>query len=200
MSRWPRTFLVRHGETEWNRVERLLSHTDMDLNATGQEQALRLGNDLAEAGVRFDRIVSSPLVRARRTAELIAGQLVASPRVVLDDRLVELDFGVLEGWTEAQLAGDPAAAAWRSGADHPGVETEASVAIRAASFWPEIPSTGTTLVVSHGRFLRVLLATCVLGVPAEIGRSMRMRNCRPAIVEPGPKPLLLGFNAGPPYG
>lgn len=57
---------------------------------------------------------------------------------------------------------------------------------------------GTTLVVGHGRMLRILIATCVLGVPVGVSGRLRMRNCRPAIVEPGRTPLLLGFNLGRP--
>ena len=56
---------------------------------------------------------------------------------------------------------------------------------------------GMTLVVGPGRMLRILIATCVLRVPAAVAGSLRMRNCRPAIVEPGRVPLLLGFNLGP---
>ena len=46
--------------------------------------------------------------------------------------------------------------------------------------------------------LRILIATAILGQPAAVAERLRMRNCRPAIVEPGSRPLLLGFNVGPP--
>jgi len=71
------------------------------------------------------------------------------------------------------------------------------VEARARAFFADLADlSGTTLVVGHGRMLRILIATCVLGVPASVSRRMRMRNCRPAIVEPGRDPLLLGFNVG----
>lgn len=56
---------------------------------------------------------------------------------------------------------------------------------------------GTTVVVGHGRMLRILIAICVLRAPAAVSGSLRMRNCRPAILEPGRVPLLLGLSLGP---
>lgn len=70
---------------------------------------------------------------------------------------------------------------------------------RARSFLADLSDrSGATLVVGHGRMLRILISTGVLGMPPSLSHSMRMRNCRPAIVEPGVRPLLLGFNVGPP--
>jgi broad specificity phosphatase PhoE len=195
----PRAFLVRHGETDWNAVDRLLSFTDMPLNTAGEAQARALAVALAEDGIRFDRVICSPMVRATRTAELVLGRLADAPPVVVDPRLVEVDFGPLEGWSRAQLAADPAARAWTDGVDHPGVEPSATVEARAREVWKSIPASGTTLVVGHGRFLRSLIATCVLDLPLAASTRMRMRNCRPAIVEPGGEPLLIAFNAGPSF-
>lgn len=195
----PRVFLVRHGETAWNAIDRLLSFTDMELSDRGRSQARRLGGELAAEQMAFDRVLCSPLRRATETASLLLASLPGSPDVELDERLVEVDFGPLEGWTQDAILADPAAAAWRAGAPYPGVETDAAVAARAASFWADLPTAGTTLVVGHGRYLRTLIATRVLDLPQAASMRMRMRNCRPAIVEPGPAPLLLALNAGPPY-
>ena len=192
----PRLYLVRHGETEWNAVDRLLSFTDLPLNAAGEAQARELGAALAADGVAFDRVISSPLRRATQTAALLLEALPGAPPVALDPRLVEVDFGPLEGWTGEQVAADPAAAAWRRGADYPGAETSAAVDARARAVWAALPAGGVTLVVGHGRFLRTMIATSVLGLPHHVSTRMRMRNCRPAILEPGPEPLLLAFNAG----
>jgi broad specificity phosphatase PhoE len=119
---------------------------------------------------------------------------------VLDELLVEMDFGPYEAMSEAELEADPVAVTRRrDGAHLPGVETEASVEARAHAFYADIADLpGTTLVVGHGRMLRILIATCVLRVPSAVATSLRMRNCRPAIVEPGRVPLLLGFNLAMP--
>ena len=192
----PRIYFIRHGETDWNAQERLLSRTDRPLNDTGERQARDLATALAK--VTWDRAVTSPLVRARRTAEILLDGRPDAPTLVVDDRLVEMDFGPYEGWTSARLEADPVAVTRRrDGAQLPGVEPVEEVAARAHAFFAD-PNllTGTTLVVGHGRMLRILLTACVLGVGPEVAEQLRMRNCRPAIVEPGDRPLLLGFNIG----
>jgi broad specificity phosphatase PhoE len=194
---WPRIYLVRHGETDWNAQGRLLSRTDRPLNARGEAQASDLAVALSD--IAWDCAFASPLLRVRRTAEVVLASRADAPPPVLDERLVEMDFGHYEGMSEAELEADPVAVTRRrDGAQLPGVETEAAVEARARASYADIAElAGTTLVVGHGRMLRILIATCVLRVPAAVSGSLRMRNCRPAIVEPGRVPLLLGFNLGP---
>jgi probable phosphoglycerate mutase len=193
----PRLYLIRHGETDWNAEGRLLSFTDRPLNDRGERQAATLAADLA--GIRWDRAVSSPLVRARRTAEVVLAARRDAPPLSIDDRLREMDFGPFEGWSEAELEADPVAVTRRrDGAQIPGVEPEDAVAERARSFVVSMGDVGgTTLVVGHGRTLRILVAVA-LGLPPAFSHSLRMRNCRPAVLEPGPRPLLLALNAGDP--
>jgi probable phosphoglycerate mutase len=193
----PRLYLVRHGETAWNAEGRLLSFTDHPLNDRGEHQAAVLAADLAS--VAWDRAWSSPLLRARRTAEIVLAARPDAPPLLIDDRLREMDFGPYEGWSEAELERDPLAVARRrDGSQLPGVESEAAVAARAAAFLASLgQGNGATLVVGHGRALRILVATA-LGLPPSFSRSLRMRNCRPAVLEPGPTPLLLAWNLGDP--
>ena len=193
----PRLYLVRHGETDWNAEGRLLSFTNHPLNRVGEQQAAALAVDLAE--VCWDRGLASPLVRARRTAEVVLAARPDAPSLVIDDRLREMDFGPYEGWSEEALQADPVASARRrDGAQLPGVEPEETVADRARSFLDSLgDGGGTTLVVGHGRMLRILMATA-LGLAPSFSRSLRMRHCRPAVLEPGPRPLLLALNAGDP--
>ena len=194
----PRLYLVRHGETDWNAADRLLSRTDQPLNARGLHQAEALAVELA--AIHWDRAFTSPLVRASRTAEILLGAGAAPPPLMTDDRLREMDFGPYEGWSAAQLEADPLAVTRRrDGAQLPGIESEADVEARGRSFLESLDAVDrTTLVVGHGRMLRILIATAVLGQPAAAAGRLRMRNCRPAIVEPGLRPLLLGFNVGAP--
>jgi broad specificity phosphatase PhoE len=193
----PRVYLVRHGETDWNAEGRLLSFTDRPLNDRGEGQAATLAAELA--AIRWDRAFSSPLVRARRTAEVLLATHADGPPLVIDDRLREMDFGPYEGWSEAELEADPIAAARRrDGAQLPGVEPDDQVAERARSFLASLRhASGRTLAVGHGRTLRILIAEA-LGLPSSFAQSLRMRNCRPAVLEPGPRPLLLALNAGEP--
>ncbi|MEO5964927.1 MAG: histidine phosphatase family protein [Candidatus Limnocylindrales bacterium] len=86
----------------------------------------------------------------------------------------------------------------RDGAQLRGVEPAEEVAERARLFLASLGDTDrVTLVVGHGRTLRILIATA-LGLQAAFAQSLRMRNCRPAVLEPGRRPLLLAFNAGDP--
>jgi broad specificity phosphatase PhoE len=193
----PRLYLVRHGETDWNAEGRLLTTTDRPLNAQGEEQAAMLAAELAR--VCWDHAVASPLVRARRTAEIILAASADAPPLLVDERLREMDFGPYEGWSDAELEADPVASTRRrEGAQLSGVESDDEVAARARRFLAALGEpAGITLVVGHGRMLRILIAVA-LGLPPSFARSLRMRNCRPAVLEPGPRPLLLALGAGDP--
>jgi len=90
--------LVRHGETEWNLQRRVQGRFDSPLTERGVAQAHAIGElvrRLPDAAVA--RIVASPLGRARRTAEIIAGHLGA--RLIIDDRLREISVGSWDGLT-----------------------------------------------------------------------------------------------------
>ena len=86
-------FLVRHGETEHNRQNIALGREDVPLNATGLRQAEALGRALS--GERLAVVYASPLARASRTAEAIAG--LHDLEVVIDGGLIEMDVGEMDG-------------------------------------------------------------------------------------------------------
>jgi len=94
-----RLILVRHGETLWNRENRVLGHTEIELTEKGRKQAERLA--LALKDEKVTAIYSSPLRRARETADAIAR--VHHLAVVTDDALKELDAGDLDGLTFDQV-------------------------------------------------------------------------------------------------
>lgn len=89
-----RTFYgLRHGATDWNREGRFQGRTDNPLNEDGLRQAHEAADLLRGAGI--SRIVASPLVRAARTAEIIAAAI--SVPLAIDDGIIEFDFGSFEG-------------------------------------------------------------------------------------------------------
>lgn len=94
-----RTFLIRHGETVWNRAASYIGSTDMPLNETGFEQAALVAERLSTE--KIGAVYSSGLTRARQTAEVIAKRfgLVVTPVPELN----ELDYGEWEGVPEADL-------------------------------------------------------------------------------------------------
>ena len=91
--------VVRHGETDWNRIRRLQGHTDVALNETGIEQAVKLAVALADE--RIAAIHSSDLGRALATARPVAAGLGLP--VTSHVSLRERNYGVLEGLTYAEI-------------------------------------------------------------------------------------------------
>lgn len=96
-------YIVRHGETLWNRDKRLQGSTDIALSDYGRELAVETGQNLSH--IQFDKVFSSPLQRAYETAGLILpGQ---KDEIITDDRIRELNFGIYEGKTMPELKSDP---------------------------------------------------------------------------------------------
>lgn len=91
-------YILRHGTTEWNSLHKIQGRTDILLDDLGREMARETGIRLAEKGVHFDRIYSSPLKRAYETACLVAGVKDEEAEIIIKDkRLRELSFGRQEG-------------------------------------------------------------------------------------------------------
>ncbi len=86
-------YVARHGETSWNARNIICGRTDIPLNERGKEQAMLLAERLA--GVSIDRIIASPMIRARQTAEAVAEKHGLS--ISFDERLIEQNFGIYEG-------------------------------------------------------------------------------------------------------
>lgn len=164
-------WLLRHGDTEWASAGRHTGRTDIPLSPAGESAARARRADLD--GHDFALVLTSPLARARRTAE-IAGVTVDA----VDDDLIEWDYGAWEGLTTAEIReqlGDPDWTVWddlvRPG-DTPG-ETTDQVGIRCQRVidrcLPLIVDGGDCLLVAHGHLLRMLTATW-LSLPARDGR------------------------------
>ena len=88
-------YLIRHGETDYNKVRRLQGVTDIPLNARGIELAQKTAERLKD--IHFDRIYTSPLIRARKTAEIIRGN--RDLEIIPTEGLREISFGDYEGLT-----------------------------------------------------------------------------------------------------
>ena len=102
-------YLVRHGQTDWNNERRMQGHRDIPMNDTGIAQISCLADRLAEAGIRFDRLISSPLGRARMSARIIAEKTGFKEEIVIDEDFIERSCGALEGevWTPELDMEDP---------------------------------------------------------------------------------------------
>ena len=86
-------YIIRHGQTELNSRHVLQGRSDLPLNEVGIQQAREAARKLQSLGICFDRVYSSPLMRAAQTAEIVA----PNTEPVIDGRLIEMDYGPYEG-------------------------------------------------------------------------------------------------------
>ncbi len=157
----PRVWLVRHGETEWSRAHRHTSVTDLPLTEAGEQAAVALRERLV--GRPFARVLTSPRVRARRTAEL-----AGFPDAEVDDDLVEWDYGDFEGMSTVRIRETvPGWTIWTHAS--PGGESADAVAARLDRLIARVRAVdGDVLLFSHGHALRALAARW-LGQPVSAG-------------------------------
>ena len=181
--------LFRHGETEWSAVGRYAGHTDLALTEQGVASTIAAREKLT--GIRFERVVASPLVRARHTAELLS-----SRPVVTDARLVERNYGDYEGLTTQQIR--TTVPGWQVWSDPiPNGETLQAMVSRVDSFIHDARDwgSGTSLVVAHAHVIRLLTARW-LGLEAVLARHFRIGTL--GLVHLGwerETPALLKWNA-----
>jgi ribonuclease H / adenosylcobalamin/alpha-ribazole phosphatase len=168
------TLLLRHGQTPLSAERRFAGIGDIELTETGVRQAKLAGERLAARG-GVDVVVTSPLRRARQTAEQVAAATGAPVEEDADFR--ETDFGAWEGltFTEAQRRWPEEVAAWLAdpAAAPPGGESFAVVAIRVRAARERLMAAHlrqTVLVVSHVTPIKTLLTEALLAPPAAMYR------------------------------
>jgi 2,3-bisphosphoglycerate-dependent phosphoglycerate mutase len=153
--------LARHGETDWNRENRFQGHADPPLNELGRKQSAKLAEALADEPIA--RVYTSPLRRARETAELVAERLGLEIESL--EALREIDVGSWTGLTREEVAErfPEAYARWLERAPH-GFEDGETYEELAARVIPALgalaeahPAT-TLLIVTHGGPSRVMQA------------------------------------------
>lgn len=152
----PRLILVRHGATEWSESGQHTGLTDLPLLPAGEEGARALAPLLAQFSLTHVR--SSPLQRARRTAELAGCEIDH-----VDPDLAEWDYGAYEGVSTAQVRAETGSdwSVWRDGV-RPGAtpgETVEEVAARASRVLASVAGyDGNVALFGHGQALRILTA------------------------------------------
>jgi alpha-ribazole phosphatase/probable phosphoglycerate mutase len=197
-----RIFFVRHGETGWNKEFKYQGITDTELNDTGLEQARRIGVRLAETVPV--RVISSPLSRARRTAEIIMELNPADVPIESCDDVREISFGAWEGLTvsEVKERHSETFAAWRKApfsVTPAGGEPFCEVVSRAGRASKMIETAGlpgdVTFVVAHGAILRALIAALMNIADMNAMWRMRFDNCSVTVMDLwGQHPSLLLVN------
>lgn len=155
------TFL-RHGESTGNAESRWQGQSDYPLTARGRAQALALANRWRSEGVKFDVVISSTLVRAKETAEIIASAL--NVRLELDGIWLERDIGEMEGLTTSEVQQKPKRP-YVTPYDSIGGDGEGDweLFLRAGQALHSLLKrpAGSYLVVSHGGLLNQLMHAIV---------------------------------------
>ena len=157
-----RLFLARHGNTDWTERGLIQGHTNIPLNDLGRESAKRLAQELAAFQDEIGLVISSDLLRASETAQIVASHL-AKP-IVLDARLREAAFGSIEGMTKDQVTQAHGPIMERSivewdfrslgGENHSSVIQRYTAAME--DYGGQLPAGSCLLIVGHGRSLSTL--------------------------------------------
>ena len=174
-------WIARHGQTDLNYAKRMQGRTDAPLNKKGIAQAKRSRQNIGD--VHFDAVYSSPLQRAKLTGSIIGN--VDISEVIVDDRLIETDFGRYEK-SKYYLMGLPMISYWLFPKVFPvpaTVESIDSMKERASSFLRELETHDyeNVLVACHGGIMRALCG--YLDEAPDGLRWERAKNCEIRVYE-----------------
>lgn len=154
--------LVRHGETEWSLTGQHTGVTDLPLTPHGEEQARAVGVVLA--GRHFSQVLTSPRIRARKTAELLG----FGEQAIIDPNLAEWDYGAYEGRTSAEITAERGPwNLWTNGVPAGATPGENNAEVQARSLKvlervrADVHGGSDVLLVAHGHILRALAAAWV---------------------------------------
>jgi broad specificity phosphatase PhoE len=170
--------LMRHGETPWNREGRVMGRNPVELNESGRAQ-VEAGITVARS-LKPDLIMTSPLVRARQTAEIIAKGL-GGVEIIEESEIAEVCYGRWEGMTYHDLIEDPHYIVYRESPIEyptPGGETLRQVQARGVAALTrafQAHPGKRVLFVSHGDIIRTVLAY-FLGLDLHFFHRLRIDN------------------------
>lgn len=197
-------YIIRHGQTPWNARKCLQGRSDVDLNENGIYLAELTGKALRD--VTFDMAFTSPLIRAKHTAQcILAGRKVP---IIEDERLIEISFGIYEGCCYAE-ENRQVPQQWIENFFHapqdyvaaPGGESLDDVEKRTRDFMEDICSRKelqdkTILISTHGCALRGLLNSIRESNREDYWHGGVSKNCAVSIVtcNRGEKPVLVEEN------
>ena len=184
-------YILRHGETDWNKNKLLQGKSDVPLNENGRMMAKRLDYGMRE--IPFDLVIASPLQRAQETARLALGEREIP--FVIDERISELGFGEKEGkpWRKnGDFPGEPNIYNFFHHPDQyippEGGESLTELAKRCADFMEDICHRSeleekTILVATHGAAMRGLLNSLRTWNLSDFWGGGVIPNCGVSIIE-----------------
>lgn len=167
-------YLLRHGETSWNKEDRMAYNKNLVLNDTGIKQAQDISKEIEK--INYDFIFSSPFIRAIQTAEIVN---VKKFPIIIDDRLAERNAGILDGVKCSEINFDEFFN-YNLNVEYEGAENIKDFCKRVWSFLDDVKikyKDKTILVVSHTIVIRAIKAY-LLGIPGNGSiREYRQKNC-----------------------
>lgn len=170
-------YIARHGLTDWNLVPKVQGMTDIPLNEGGLKQANDLAENIKSQGLKFDKILHSPLIRAAETARIVAEKNNIPLKV--EPRLIEQNFGKWEGW-ECKPGDKTFHMAKQQFMDnYENGESMMKVAQRIYNLLDELKNTDsdeTYLLVTHGGIARVI-QSYFYDLTNEEFASFQLENC-----------------------
>ena len=184
-------YLMRHGETKWNKRSKLQGQVDIPLAPKGIEQAEMTSEGMKD--IPFDHIFSSPLKRAYKTAQVVRRDRPIE--IVRDDRLKEMSFGTSEGKIIGKIMANPAMVRYQRFRLDPAHFRPAKygeyfqdVLKRTDEFFQEeiVPLEGKAeniLIVAHGRVVRSFILNFTKRPLSEFWKTPFGRNCSSAAFE-----------------
>jgi 2,3-bisphosphoglycerate-dependent phosphoglycerate mutase len=167
--------LIRHGQSEWNKLNLFTGFKNVELTEQGVHEAKKASENFKELGVKFDLVYTSLLSRAQKTAKIILEgldqleDLTNNHKIIEDSALNERDYGDLTGLDKKETAdkyGEEQVYKWRRGySDRPPAgESLEDVVLRVRNYFeseilPQIHSSSNNniLIAAHGNSLRALL-------------------------------------------
>lgn len=145
-------YVMRHGKTDWNSQRRTQGIVDIPLNDEGRKQAIEARDKIKD--IVFDKVYSSPLSRAIETARLVTEDKYP---IIIDDLLIERNFGEMEGKVIGEEYDVKEFLARPMDASYNGEETHKHMVERAEKFLSKIDKDNNILVVTHGAYYRAIM-------------------------------------------
>ena len=181
-------YIVRHGKTYWNEQRKIQGWADIDLTEEGREVAVLSAEGMKD--IHFDAIYSSPLKRANETANILRGERELP--VIVDERIKEIGFGVLEGADFLKIRGDKTSK-FVSFFEAPelyeapeGGESFEALTARACDFMAEITekhkNDERVMIVAHGAVNKAMMRFIRKNAVKDFWAGALQKNCGVTII------------------
>ena len=153
-------YLLRHGETDWSKCGRLQGHTDIPLNEQGVKQIESAGDYFVRTDENIDKIISSPLIRAKKSAEIVADKIGLSRKdIVIEPNFIERCFGLGEGLDPKERVEKLSGVDWNMESIENLTKRAGTIQTYAKQYFGK-----TLLITAHGSIIKAMLVSATNGM------------------------------------